>query len=145
MVKIKGYTCRRFDTYQNEAMGRRAITSSTICPLFIDGKPWKLGEYTRIIIDHRKLEVIYRESKPSEQQILAEYLSALIPVYDRIKIPLNASQILPLGFESKKMILATDNLDKLFSNNISPIKIARGLGLAVTEKIPILKRLFIKI
>lgn len=48
-------------------------------------------------------------------------------------------------FESKKMILATDNLDKLFSNNILPIKIARGLGLAVTEKIPILKRLFIKI
>jgi 2-octaprenyl-6-methoxyphenol hydroxylase len=48
-------------------------------------------------------------------------------------------------FESKKMILATDNLDKLFSNNILPVKIARDLGLAITEKIPRLKRLFIKI
>jgi len=47
-------------------------------------------------------------------------------------------------FESKKMILATDNLDKLFSNNILPLKIARDLGLAITEKIPKLKKLFIK-
>jgi 2-octaprenyl-6-methoxyphenol hydroxylase len=47
-------------------------------------------------------------------------------------------------FESKKMILATDNLDKLFSNNILPVKIARDLGLAITEKIPKLKKLFIK-
>jgi 2-octaprenyl-6-methoxyphenol hydroxylase len=47
-------------------------------------------------------------------------------------------------FESKKMILATDNLDKLFSNNILPVKIARDLGLAITEKIPRLKKIFIK-
>lgn len=47
-------------------------------------------------------------------------------------------------FEAKKMILATDNLDKLFSNNILPVKIARDLGLAITEKIPKLKKLFIK-
>ena len=47
-------------------------------------------------------------------------------------------------FESKKMILATDNLDKLFSNNILTVKIARDLGLAITEKIPKLKKLFIK-
>ncbi|MDA7705675.1 FAD-dependent oxidoreductase [Rickettsiales bacterium] len=48
-------------------------------------------------------------------------------------------------FEAKKMILATDNLDKLFSNNILPVKIARDLGLAITQKIPKLKKLFIKI
>ncbi len=48
-------------------------------------------------------------------------------------------------FEAKKMILATDNLDKLFSNNILPVKIARDLGLAITDKIPKLKKFFIKI
>jgi len=47
--------------------------------------------------------------------------------------------------EAKKMILATDNLDKLFSNNILPVKIARDLGLAITERVPKLKKLFIKI
>jgi 2-octaprenyl-6-methoxyphenol hydroxylase len=47
-------------------------------------------------------------------------------------------------FEAKKMILATDNLDKLFSNDILPIKIARNMGLAITEKIPKLKKIFIK-
>ena len=48
-------------------------------------------------------------------------------------------------FEAKKMILATDNLDKLFSNNILPVKIARDFGLAVTDKIPSLKKFFIKL
>jgi len=43
------------------------------------------------------------------------------------------------------MILATDNLDKLFSNNILPVKIARDFGLAVTDKIPSLKKFFIKL
>jgi 2-octaprenyl-6-methoxyphenol hydroxylase len=43
-----------------------------------------------------------------------------------------------------KMILATDSLNALFSNKILPIKLARDFGLAMVEKIPKLKKFFIK-
>ncbi len=43
-----------------------------------------------------------------------------------------------------KMILATDSLNALFSNKILSIKLVRDLGLAMVEKLPKLKKFFIK-
>jgi 2-octaprenyl-6-methoxyphenol hydroxylase len=40
------------------------------------------------------------------------------------------------------MLLVTDVLDRLFSNNIAPLRIARTLGLAAVHRLPPLKRLF---
>ena len=45
---------------------------------------------------------------------------------------------------ASKMILATDGLNDLFSNNILPVKWIRELGLAAVEKFPELKKFFIR-
>ncbi len=41
------------------------------------------------------------------------------------------------------MSAATDGLNRLFSNNIIPIKLARRLGLAAVQKLPYLKKFFV--
>lgn len=46
--------------------------------------------------------------------------------------------------DSAMMILATDALNRLFSNNVTPIRIARRLGLAAVGKLPPLKKYFIR-
>ncbi len=43
-----------------------------------------------------------------------------------------------------KLLLTTDILDRLFSNNLPPIKWARRAGLALVEQIPPLKRFFMR-
>ncbi len=40
------------------------------------------------------------------------------------------------------MLLATDGLDRLFSNDIPPLRLARDLGIAAVDRMPPLKRLF---
>ncbi len=47
-------------------------------------------------------------------------------------------------FAAKKMIIATDILNSLFETKNFAIKIARNLGLGMVNKIPKLKKLFIK-
>jgi 2-octaprenyl-6-methoxyphenol hydroxylase len=42
------------------------------------------------------------------------------------------------------MIFATDTLNRLFSNNFTPLRIARDLGLGIVNEIPLLKRFFMK-
>ncbi|HEX3347654.1 MAG TPA: UbiH/UbiF/VisC/COQ6 family ubiquinone biosynthesis hydroxylase [Acetobacteraceae bacterium] len=42
------------------------------------------------------------------------------------------------------MLAATDALDRLFSNDIRPIRLARGLGIAAVNRTPPLKRLFMR-
>ncbi len=46
--------------------------------------------------------------------------------------------------DNLQMIVVTDFLNRLFSNNIAPIKVARRIGLATVEKIPPLKKIFMK-
>ena len=42
------------------------------------------------------------------------------------------------------MLAATDSLNRLFSNNIAPVALARRLGLAAVNRVPGLKRLFMR-
>ena len=40
------------------------------------------------------------------------------------------------------LIAATDGLNRLFSNDIAPLRLARDLGLAAVNRVPPLKRFF---
>lgn len=42
------------------------------------------------------------------------------------------------------MLFATDALDRLFSTNLAPVRLARGLGIAAVDRMPRLKRLFMR-
>jgi 2-octaprenyl-6-methoxyphenol hydroxylase len=44
-------------------------------------------------------------------------------------------------FDTTAMGIATDGLNRLFSNSIPPISLARDLGLAIVNRLPPLKRL----
>ncbi len=47
-------------------------------------------------------------------------------------------------FDNTLMLAATDGLNRLFSNNFAPLQIARGMGLAAVNRLPPLKRLFMR-
>jgi len=47
-------------------------------------------------------------------------------------------------FDTAMLLAVTDGLNRLFSNDIAPIKLVRDLGLAAVEQIPPLKRLFMR-
>jgi 2-octaprenyl-6-methoxyphenol hydroxylase len=42
------------------------------------------------------------------------------------------------------MVAATDLLNRLFSNDIKPVRLARDLGLAAVNRVPALRRLFVR-
>ena len=43
-----------------------------------------------------------------------------------------------------RLIAATDGLNRLFSNDVAPIKLARDVGLAAVNRLPPLKRFFMR-
>lgn len=47
-------------------------------------------------------------------------------------------------FDSFALIAATDSLNRLFSNEIAPVRLVRDLGLAAVNRMPALKRLFMR-
>lgn len=47
-------------------------------------------------------------------------------------------------FDNTLMLAMTDALNRLFSNDIAPLKLARDTGLAVVNRIPPLKKLFMR-
>jgi len=47
-------------------------------------------------------------------------------------------------FDATAMIAVTDGLNRLFSNDIAPLRLARDIGLAAVDRMPPLKRLFIR-
>lgn len=47
-------------------------------------------------------------------------------------------------FDNTMMLAATDFLNRLFSNNIRPLKLARDVGMAAVDKIPALKKVFMQ-
>jgi 2-octaprenyl-6-methoxyphenol hydroxylase len=47
-------------------------------------------------------------------------------------------------FDTALLLAVTDGLNRLFSNDIAPIRLARDLGLAAVDRIPPLKRLFMR-
>jgi 2-octaprenyl-6-methoxyphenol hydroxylase len=47
-------------------------------------------------------------------------------------------------FDSMLLIAVTDGLNRLFSNDIGPLRLARDLGLGAVDRLPGLKRLFMR-
>ena len=47
-------------------------------------------------------------------------------------------------FDNTTLVAVTDTLNRLFSNDIAPIRAARGAGLATVGRVPPLKRLFMR-
>ena len=47
-------------------------------------------------------------------------------------------------FDNTLMLVMTDGLNRLFSNDFGPLRLARGLGLAAVNQVPPLKRLFMQ-
>lgn len=47
-------------------------------------------------------------------------------------------------FDNTLMLAMTDGLNRLFSNTIGPVRLARGIGLAAVNRMPPLKRLFVR-
>lgn len=47
-------------------------------------------------------------------------------------------------FDNTLMLAMTDALNRLFSNNVEPVRIARDLGLAAVNKMPALKKVFMQ-
>ncbi|MEE8533962.1 MAG: 2-octaprenyl-6-methoxyphenyl hydroxylase, partial [Alphaproteobacteria bacterium] len=46
--------------------------------------------------------------------------------------------------DSLLLLAVTDGLNRLFSNDLAPLKLARDLGLAAVDRLPPLKRLFMR-
>jgi 2-octaprenyl-6-methoxyphenol hydroxylase len=46
-------------------------------------------------------------------------------------------------FDTVRMGITTDVLNRLFSNDVGPIRVARDLGLGIVDRIPGLKSYFI--
>lgn len=47
-------------------------------------------------------------------------------------------------FDNVLMLAATDGLNRLFSNDLAPIRFARDIGLAVVDRLPLVKRVFMR-
>lgn len=47
-------------------------------------------------------------------------------------------------FDTVLLIAVTDGLNRLFSNDVSPVRLARALGLAAVNRMPPVKRLFMR-
>ncbi len=47
-------------------------------------------------------------------------------------------------FDSLALLAVTDSLNRLFSNDLAPLRIARDLGLAAVDRLPPLKRFFMR-
>ncbi len=47
-------------------------------------------------------------------------------------------------FDNTVLMVATDGLNRLFSNDLPPVRLARDLGLAAVDRLPPLKRLFVR-
>ncbi len=47
-------------------------------------------------------------------------------------------------FDNTLMLALTDGLNRLFSNSVPPLRLARGLGLATVNRMPPLKRFFMR-
>jgi 2-octaprenyl-6-methoxyphenol hydroxylase len=46
--------------------------------------------------------------------------------------------------DNMMLVAVTDSLNRLFSNDIAPVRLARDLGLAAVDRLPPLKRLFMR-
>jgi 2-octaprenyl-6-methoxyphenol hydroxylase len=47
-------------------------------------------------------------------------------------------------FDTVSMGVVTDGLNRLFSNDVLPVRLLRDLGLGLVDRMPVLKRFFIR-
>ena len=74
-------------------------------------------------------------------------LSEIVVDARRLGLDLGAADLLQCyadwrRADSALMMAMTDGLNRLFSNDIAPLKVARDLGLATVDKVELLKRFF---
>jgi 2-octaprenyl-6-methoxyphenol hydroxylase len=74
-------------------------------------------------------------------------LAELIVDHARLGLDIGAPQLLrDYGARREgdtfRLAFATDTLNRLFSNDLAPVRLARGLGLGVVQGLPALKRFF---
>jgi 2-octaprenyl-6-methoxyphenol hydroxylase len=48
------------------------------------------------------------------------------------------------SFDSLALVAVTDGINRLFANDILPLKLARGAGLGLVERLPVAKRFFMR-
>ena len=77
--------------------------------------------------------VLITEAMAQVAGVLVLVTLALLARYQRARRPANVA-----------MLAATDGLDRLFSNNIPPIRLARDIGIAAVHRMPRLKRMFMR-
>ena len=75
-------------------------------------------------------------------------LAELIVDAHRVGMDIGAADLLARYEKARRvdtlvMAAATDLLDRLFSNDIAPVRLARDVGLALVQRIPLAKRFFI--
>jgi 2-octaprenyl-6-methoxyphenol hydroxylase len=71
------------------------------------------------------IEALERRDDPGAPALLSAYQAARRP-------------------DNIMMLAATDVLDRLFSNDILPVRVARDIGIAAVHRIPPLKRMFMQ-
>lgn len=76
-------------------------------------------------------------------------LAELIVDHQRLGLDIGARDVLAhyerwRRFDSVAMIGVTDGLNRLFSNDLAPVQLVRDLGLAAVNRVPRLKKLFMR-
>ncbi len=68
---------------------------------------------------------------------------------DRLGLDIGSEEVLERyqmwrRFDTFRMGVTTDVLNRLFSNDITPVRIARDIGLGLVDRLPSLKSFFIR-
>ena len=91
----------------------------------IAGQGLNLGFRDVSVLGDLIIAALERRGDPGAAELLARYQAARRP-------------------DNMMMLAATDALDRLFSNDILPIRVARDIGIAAVHRMPPLKRLFMQ-
>ena len=91
----------------------------------IAGQGLNLGFRDVSVLGDLVLDALERGEDPGSERLLRRYQAARRP-------------------DNMLMLAATDALDRLFSNDCPPVRLARDVGIAAVHRIPPLKRLFMQ-
>ncbi len=91
----------------------------------IAGQGLNLGFRDISVLGDSVLDALERGEDPGSERLLRRYQAARRP-------------------DNMLMLAATDALDRLFSNDCPPVRLARDVGIAAVHRIPPLKRLFMQ-
>ena len=79
---------------------------------------------------------------------VAALVEALVDAH-RLGLDIGAADVLARyqrwrRFDATALVVATDSLNRLFSNDFGPLRLARDLGLAAVNRLPAAKRYFMR-